>query len=98
MNGVAAEHAHAVDAAARPRDRSFFEGQKRLGRDSDLSMAAQLMGRPLGGPHAIVLGLGSGFELRAVSHLAALPTRGAAPLATYPTTPRRARRLPPRAA
>lgn len=49
MNGVAAEHAHAVDAAARPRDRSFFEGQKRLGRDSDLSMAAQLMGRPLGG-------------------------------------------------
>jgi 3',5'-cyclic-AMP phosphodiesterase len=46
---VAAEHAHAVDAAMRPRDPSFFEGQKRLERDPDLLVAAQLMGNPFGG-------------------------------------------------
>src|SRR5438132_828472 len=43
-----AEHAHAVDAAARPRDPRFFEGQNRLKRDPDLWVAAHLMGRPLG--------------------------------------------------
>ena len=46
---VAAEQAHAVDAAARPQDRGFFEGQNRLERDPDLVVAAQLMGRPFGG-------------------------------------------------
>jgi hypothetical protein len=44
----AAQPAHAVDAAARPRDPSFFEGQNRLESCTDLLMAAQLMGIPLG--------------------------------------------------
>ena len=44
----AAQPAHAVDAAARPRDPSFFEGQNRLASCTDLSVAAQLMGNPLG--------------------------------------------------
>jgi len=44
-----AEHAHAVDAAARPQDPSYFEGQNQLERRSDLSVAAQLMGKPLDG-------------------------------------------------
>ncbi len=50
VSTAAAEHAHAVDAAARPRDPSFFEGQNRLERDLDLLVAAQLMGKPLDGP------------------------------------------------
>ncbi len=52
VSTAAAEHAHAVDAAARPRDPSFFEGQNRLERDLDLLVAAQLMGKPLGGSRA----------------------------------------------
>ena len=44
----AAEHAHAVDAAARPRDRRFFETENRPEVRTDLVVAAQLMGNPLG--------------------------------------------------
>ena len=50
-----AEQAHAVDAATRPRDPSFFEGQNRLERDPDLWVAAHLMGRPLGGNYQYLL-------------------------------------------
>jgi hypothetical protein len=46
---AAAEQAHAVDAAVRPRDRGFFETQDRPKVNTDLLVAAQLMGRPLGG-------------------------------------------------
>jgi len=45
----AAEHAHAVDATARPQDRGFFGSQNRLERAPDLLVAAQLMGKPFGG-------------------------------------------------
>ena len=48
---AAAEHAHAADAAARPQDRRFFEGQNQPDRVPDLAVAAQLMGNPLGGIH-----------------------------------------------
>ncbi len=48
-SGPAAQPARVADAAARPRDPSFFEGQNRLERDLDLLVAAQLMGKPLGG-------------------------------------------------
>jgi len=44
----AAEHAHAVDAATRPRDRCYFESQNQPGRDPDLAVAAHLMGKPFG--------------------------------------------------
>jgi hypothetical protein len=44
-----AEHAHAVDAAARPQDRGFFETCNRPEVSTDLVVAAQLMGRSLGG-------------------------------------------------
>src|SRR3954471_4009213 len=44
-----AQQAHAVDAASRPQDPSFFEGRYQSERFPDLSVAAQLMGRPLGG-------------------------------------------------
>jgi hypothetical protein len=43
-----AEHAHAVDAAARRRDRGFFEMEHRPEVRTDLWVAAQLMGNPLG--------------------------------------------------
>jgi len=45
---AAAEQAHAVDAAARPQDRGFFETQNRPEVSTDLWVAAQLMGRPFG--------------------------------------------------
>ena len=51
----AAQPAHAVDAAARPQDRCFFEGQNWLGCDPDLSVAAQLMGKPLGASNIAAL-------------------------------------------
>jgi len=43
-----AQPAHAVDAASRPQDPSFFEGWYRFNRLPDLSVAAQLMGIPFG--------------------------------------------------
>ena len=43
-----AEHAHAVDAAARPQDRGFFDSQHQPERFLDLSVAVQLMGNPFG--------------------------------------------------
>ena len=45
---AAAEQAHAVDAASRPRDRGFFETENRPEGSTDLLVAAQLMGRPFG--------------------------------------------------
>ena len=45
---AAAEQAHAVDAASRPQDPSFFESWERHERLPDLWVAAQLMGK-LGG-------------------------------------------------
>jgi hypothetical protein len=54
VSTAAAEHAHAVDAAARPRDPRFFEGQNRLERFPDLVVAAQLMGNPLGGWGSVI--------------------------------------------
>jgi len=49
--GAPAQPAHAVDAAARPRDPGYFEGQNQLESCTDLSVAAQLMGNPLGRSH-----------------------------------------------
>jgi hypothetical protein len=45
---LAAQPAHAVDAAARPRDQSFFEGQNQPKRCTHLLVAAHLMGIPFG--------------------------------------------------
>jgi hypothetical protein len=45
---VAAEHAHAADAAVRPQDRSFSESWCPLDHFPDLYQAARLMGNPLG--------------------------------------------------
>jgi len=42
---AAAEQAHAVDAASRPQDPSFFESWERHERLPDLWVAAQLMGK-----------------------------------------------------
>jgi hypothetical protein len=47
-NTRTAEQAHAVDAASRPQDRGVFDGQNQFEHDPDVSVAAQLMGRPLG--------------------------------------------------
>jgi hypothetical protein len=44
----AAQQAHAVDAAARPRDRGDFEKYNQPECSTDLKAAAQLMGRALG--------------------------------------------------
>ena len=46
--GMPAQPAHAVDAAARPRDRGFCETENRPEVGTELSVAAQLMGNPLG--------------------------------------------------
>jgi len=45
----AAQPAHAADAAARPQDRGYFDGQHQRERDPVLSVAAHLMGIPLDG-------------------------------------------------
>ena len=44
----AVQHGHAADAASRPQDPSFFGRRYRLDCFPDLSVAAQLMGKPLG--------------------------------------------------
>ena len=46
--GAPAQPAHAGDAAARPRDRGVFEMENRPEVSTDLSVAAHLMGNPLG--------------------------------------------------
>jgi len=48
-NWPAVQQAHAVDAAARRQDRGVFEMENRPEGSTDLLVAAQLMGRPLGG-------------------------------------------------
>jgi hypothetical protein len=48
ITATAVQHAHAVDATARPQDRGVFEGWNQPEVPTDLSVAAQLMGNPFG--------------------------------------------------
>ena len=48
LSETAVQPAHAPDAAARPRDRGFFESEKQLDSGSDLPVAARVMGIPFG--------------------------------------------------
>jgi hypothetical protein len=48
-NRARVQHAHAADAATRRQDRGFFGIQVRQERFPNLSVAARLMGNPLGG-------------------------------------------------
>src|SRR3954464_15158016 len=50
-SGGAAQPAHAVDAAPRPQDPSFFERWCQPEYCPDLSVAARLMGNPLDAGH-----------------------------------------------
>jgi len=48
MRRSTAQPAHAVDAAARPQDRRYFESWNWPECHLDLAVAARLMGKPFG--------------------------------------------------